>query len=72
MSKFFMDEEIREEGEVRELDAFERFMEVAAISDGENQVLRTTEDQAQGRSESLQGGTSRMSAHLGIVRSYHP
>ncbi len=30
-----MDEEIREEGEVRDLDAFERFMEVAAISDGE-------------------------------------
>lgn len=27
--------EIREEGEVRELEAFERFMEVAAISDGE-------------------------------------
>ena len=33
--KVYMDEEIREEGEVRELDAFERFMEVAAISDGE-------------------------------------
>ena len=30
-----MNEEIREEGEVRELEAFERFMEVAAISDGE-------------------------------------
>lgn len=33
--KIYLDEEIREEGEVRELDAFERFMEVAAISDGE-------------------------------------
>ena len=33
--KVYLDEEIREEGEVRELDAFERFMEVAAISDGE-------------------------------------
>ena len=31
----YLVEEIREEGEVRELDAFERFMEVAAISDGE-------------------------------------
>ena len=31
----YLKEEIREEGEVRELDAFERFMEVAAISDGE-------------------------------------
>ncbi len=31
----YLNEEIREEGEVRELDAFERFMEVAAISDGE-------------------------------------
>ena len=31
----YMNEEIREEGEVRELEAFERFMEVAAISDGE-------------------------------------
>ena len=33
--KVYLDEEIREEGEIRELDAFERFMEVAAISDGE-------------------------------------
>lgn len=33
--KVYLDEEIREEGEVRGLDAFERFMEVAAISDGE-------------------------------------
>ena len=33
--KVYLDEGIREEGEVRELDAFERFMEVAAISDGE-------------------------------------
>ena len=33
--KVYLDEEIREESEVRELDAFERFMEVAAISDGE-------------------------------------
>jgi predicted AAA+ superfamily ATPase len=33
--KVYLDEEIREEGEVRELDAFERFIEVAAISDGE-------------------------------------
>ena len=33
--KVYLDEEIRKEGEVRELDAFERFMEVAAISDGE-------------------------------------
>ena len=33
--RVYLDEEIREEGEVRELDAFERFMEVAAISDGE-------------------------------------
>lgn len=33
--KVYLDEEIREEGEVRELDAFERFMEVAAICDGE-------------------------------------
>jgi predicted AAA+ superfamily ATPase len=33
--KIYLDEEIREEGEVRELDAFERFMEVAAICDGE-------------------------------------
>ncbi len=33
--KVYLEEEIREEGEVRELDAFERFMEVAAISDGE-------------------------------------
>ena len=33
--KVYLDEEIREEGEVRQLDAFERFMEVAAISDGE-------------------------------------
>ena len=33
--KVYLDEEIREEGEVRELEAFERFMEVAAISDGE-------------------------------------
>ena len=33
--KVYLDEVIREEGEVRELDAFERFMEVAAISDGE-------------------------------------
>ena len=33
--KIYLDEEIKEEGEVRELDAFERFMEVAAISDGE-------------------------------------
>ena len=33
--KVYLDKEIREEGEVRELDAFERFMEVAAISDGE-------------------------------------
>ena len=33
--KVYLDEEIREEGEVRDLDAFERFMEVAAISDGE-------------------------------------
>lgn len=33
--KKYLDEEIREEGEVRELDAFERFMEVAAICDGE-------------------------------------
>lgn len=33
--KVYLDEEIREEGEVRELDAFERFMEIAAISDGE-------------------------------------
>ena len=32
--KIYLDEEIREEGEVRELDAFERFMEIAAISDG--------------------------------------
>ncbi|MBR4212795.1 MAG: ATP-binding protein [Bacteroidales bacterium] len=31
----YLNEEIREEGEVRELEAFERFMEVAAISDGE-------------------------------------
>lgn len=31
----YLNEEIREEGEVRELDAFERFMEVAALSDGE-------------------------------------
>lgn len=31
----YMNEEIREEGEVRDLDAFERFLEVAAISDGE-------------------------------------
>ena len=31
----YLNEEIREEGEVRRLDAFERFMEVAAISDGE-------------------------------------
>ena len=31
----YLSEEIREEGEVRELEAFERFMEVAAISDGE-------------------------------------
>lgn len=31
----YMNEEIREEGEVWELEAFERFMEVAAISDGE-------------------------------------
>lgn len=31
----YLNEEIREEGEVRELDAFEVFMEVAAISDGE-------------------------------------
>lgn len=31
----YMNEEIREEGGVRELEAFERFMEVAAISDGE-------------------------------------
>lgn len=31
----YLDEEIREEAEVRQLDAFERFMEVAAISDGE-------------------------------------
>ena len=31
----YLNEEIREEGEVRELDAFERFMEVAAFSDGE-------------------------------------
>lgn len=31
----YLNEEIREEGEVRELDAFERFMEIAAISDGE-------------------------------------
>ena len=31
----YLNEEIREEGEVRQLDAFERFMEVAAISDGE-------------------------------------
>jgi predicted AAA+ superfamily ATPase len=30
----YLNEEIREEGEVRQLDAFERFMEVAAISDG--------------------------------------
>lgn len=33
--QIYLSEEIREEGEVRELDAFERFMEVAAISDGE-------------------------------------
>ena len=33
--KVYLDEEIREEGEVRELEAFERFMEVAAFSDGE-------------------------------------
>ena len=33
--KVYLDEEIRGEGEVRELDAFERFMEVAAFSDGE-------------------------------------
>ncbi len=33
--KVYLNEEIREEGEVRELDAFERFMEVAAICDGE-------------------------------------
>ena len=33
--KVYLDEEIREEGEVRQLDAFERFMEIAAISDGE-------------------------------------
>ena len=33
--KVYLDEEIREEGEVRDLEAFERFMEVAAISDGE-------------------------------------
>ena len=33
--KIYLNEEIREEGEVRELDAFERFMEIAAISDGE-------------------------------------
>ena len=33
--RVYLDEEIREEGEVRELDAFERFMEVAAICDGE-------------------------------------
>lgn len=33
--KVYLQEEIREEGEVRELDAFQRFMEVAAISDGE-------------------------------------
>ena len=31
----YLNEEIREEGEIRELDAFEVFMEVAAISDGE-------------------------------------
>ena len=31
----YLNEELREEGEVRRLDAFERFMEVAAISDGE-------------------------------------
>lgn len=31
----YLNEEIREEGEVRELDAFECFMEIAAISDGE-------------------------------------
>ncbi|MBQ7270048.1 MAG: ATP-binding protein [Bacteroidales bacterium] len=31
----YLNEEIREEGEVRQLDAFERFMEVVAISDGE-------------------------------------
>ena len=31
----YLNEEIREDGEVRRLDAFERFMEVAAISDGE-------------------------------------
>lgn len=33
--KVYLDEEIREEGEVRELNAFERFLEVAAFSDGE-------------------------------------
>ena len=33
--RVYLDEEIREEGEVRELAAFERFMEVAAICDGE-------------------------------------
>lgn len=33
--ELYLNEEIREEGEVRELEAFERFMEVAAISDGE-------------------------------------
>lgn len=33
--KVYLDEEIREEGDIRDLDAFERFMEVAAISDGE-------------------------------------
>ena len=31
----YLNEEIREEGAVRELDAFERFLEVAAFSDGE-------------------------------------
>ena len=33
--ELYLAEEIREEGEVRQLDAFERFLEIAAISDGE-------------------------------------
>lgn len=33
--KVYLDEEIREEGEIRQLDSFERFLEIAAISDGE-------------------------------------
>jgi uncharacterized protein len=33
--KVYLDEEIRDEAAVQDIDAFERFMEVAAISDGE-------------------------------------